>query len=105
MNKQTGSIYLIPVTLGDSAPLEVLPISVKQAIEVIDHYIVENEKSARRFIKKLNPRKSQPNLHISVLNKFTEASELPEFLKACEAGKDVGILSEAGCPAIADPGA
>lgn len=101
----TGKVYLIPSTLGDMAPLEVLPISIKQAIEKIDHYVVENEKTARHFIKKISPRKSQPNLKISVLNKFTVAQEIPSFLDPCFQGFDLGILSEAGCPGIADPGA
>ncbi|HET8737968.1 MAG TPA: SAM-dependent methyltransferase [Pricia sp.] len=101
----TGTLYLIPTTLGDNEPLEVLPISIKQAIERIDHYIVENEKSARRFIKKISSGKSQPGLRISVLNKFTEAEEMPSFLKPCQEGHDIGILSEAGCPGVADPGA
>jgi len=104
-NGKTGKVYLIPSTLGDMAPLEVLPISIKQAIEEIDYYVVENEKTARHFIKKISPRKSQPSLTLSVLNKFTEASEIPTFLNPCFEGIDVGILSEAGCPGIADPGA
>ena len=103
--KNLGNLYLIPSVLGDNEPLEVLPISIKQTIEDIDHYIVENEKSARRFIKKISPRKLQPRLKIQVLNKFTEASEIPTFLQPCFEGHDVGIISEAGCPGIADPGA
>ncbi|WP_343486066.1 SAM-dependent methyltransferase [Allomuricauda sp. d1] len=101
----TGKLYLIPSTLGDTAPLEVLPLSVRAAIDQIDHYIVENEKTARHFIKKITPQKSQPNLKIEVLNKYTEAHELPTFLEPCIHGINVGLLSEAGCPAIADPGA
>ncbi|WP_419211767.1 SAM-dependent methyltransferase [Maribacter sp. X9] len=104
-NGKTGNVYLIPSTLGDMAPLEVLPISIKQAIEKIDHYVVENEKTARHFIKKISPRKSQPSLKLSVLNKFTEPQEIPSFLDPCLQGIDLGILSEAGCPGIADPGA
>ncbi len=100
-----GKLYLIPTTLGDNEPLEVLPISIKQAIESIDHYIVENEKSARHFIKKINPRKAQPSLHIEQLNKFTEPGSIPSFLDPCLKGHNVGVLSEAGCPGIADPGA
>ncbi len=99
-----GKLYLIPTTLGDTAPLEVLPISVKKVIELVDDYIVENEKTARHFIKKISSGKSQPSLNINVLNKFTQESELPSFLDACEQGKPVGLLSEAGCPGIADPG-
>ena len=100
-----GKLFLIPSTLGDNEPLEVLPISIKRAIEDIDHYIVENEKTARRFIKKISPRKSQPSLQMVTLNKYTEPESLPGFLQPCIEGRDVGILSEAGCPGIADPGA
>ena len=100
-----GKLFLIPTTLGENEPLEVLPISIKRAIEDIDHYVVENEKSARRFIKKISPRKSQPALSIEVLNKYTDIEAIPSFLDPCLAGKNVGVLSEAGCPGIADPGA
>ncbi len=100
-----GKLYLIPTTLGENEPLEVLPISIKRAIENIDYYIVENEKSARRFIKKISPRKSQPGLKLELLNKYTEAQAIPTFLNPCLNGYDVGILSEAGAPGIADPGA
>jgi len=100
-----GKLYLIPTTLGNSAPLEVLPISIKKAIENIDHYIVENEKTARQFIKSISPRKSQPDLTLFALNKFTEDSDIPVFLTPCLEGLDMGVLSEAGCPGIADPGA
>ncbi|TRZ41057.1 SAM-dependent methyltransferase [Robertkochia solimangrovi] len=102
---QKGKIYMIPTTLGETEPLQVLPLSVKQAIDNIDFYIVENEKTARRFIKKINPKKSQPSLKIFLLNKFTTDQELPTFLTPCLNGYDVGIISEAGCPGIADPGA
>jgi 16S rRNA (cytidine1402-2'-O)-methyltransferase len=100
-----GKLFLIPTTLGDSEPLEVLPISIKKTIEQVDHYIVENEKTARRFIKKINSKKSQPGLHIELLNKYTEPDIISSFLDPCLAGLNVGILSEAGCPGIADPGA
>lgn len=100
-----GKVYLIPTTLGDNAPLEVMPISIKGTIERIDHYIVENEKTARRFIKRVSPNKPQPNLHIQTLNKYTNLEEIPSFLDPCIHGHDIGLLSEAGCPGIADPGA
>jgi len=103
--RSIGRLFLIPSILGDNEPLEVLPISVKGAIEAIDHYVVENEKSARRFIKKISPRKSQSKLKMETLNKFTEQAAIPTFLQPCFEGYDVGIVSEAGCPGIADPGA
>ncbi|NMH89463.1 SAM-dependent methyltransferase [Flavivirga algicola] len=105
MNTVKGKLYLIPTTLGDNNTLEVLPISVKQIIEQTDTYIVENEKTARRFIKKITPNKPQPSLNLFHLNKFTDASELPNFLSPCLNGTNIGLLSEAGCPGVADPGA
>ncbi|MBX2827581.1 MAG: SAM-dependent methyltransferase [Flavobacteriaceae bacterium] len=105
MEQPIGNVYLIPNTLGDTPPLEVLPLLVKKAVEEIDHYIVEHEKDARRFIKSIVPRKSQPDLHFSIINKFTDPSEIPDMLLPCFEGKDVGIMSDAGCPGIADPGA
>ena len=105
MTDTLGRLYLIPTRLGDNAPLEVLPISIKKIIETVDDYIVENEKTARRFIKKISSSKSQQSLNIHILNKYTEESELPSYLNACQSGKPVGLLSEAGCPGIADPGA
>ena len=100
-----GKLYLIPTRLGDNPPLEVLPLSIKKIIEKLDYYIVENEKTARRFIKRVVPNKSQPNLKLEILNKYTDPSELNTFLNPCLEGTSVGILSEAGCPGIADPGA
>ncbi len=101
-----GKLYLLPVPLGDDAnPKDVLPQPVEKSIEFIDHYIVENEKTARRFIKAILPTKKQPELKLSVLNKHTEPSEHNAFLQPCMEGKNVGLMSEAGCPGVADPGA
>ena len=105
MEPQLGNVYLIPCTLGETPPLEVLPLLVRKAVEEIDYYIVEHEKTARRFIKELVPRKSQPDLHFDIINKFTDPNDIPEMLQPCFDGKDVGVISDAGCPGIADPGA
>jgi 16S rRNA (cytidine1402-2'-O)-methyltransferase len=105
MSLTKGKVYLIPCPIGDTPPLEVLPLLVKKAIEEIDHFIVENERSARRFIKSIVPRKSQPDLHIRLINKFTDESEIPQMIEPCLKGKNVGVISEAGCPGVADPGA
>lgn len=100
-----GKLYLLPVPLGDDAdPKAVLPETVARSIEFIDHYIVENEKTARRFIKAILPTKKQPDLKLSVLNKHTATSEHHDFIKPCLEGKNVGLMSEAGCPGVADPG-
>lgn len=101
-----GKLYLLPVPLGDDAdPKAVLPEMVARSIEFIDYYIVENEKTARRFIKAILPSKKQPDLKLSVLNKHTQTSEHHDFIKPCLEGKNVGLMSEAGCPGVADPGA
>lgn len=105
MTTLKGALYLIPTTLGDNDPLEVLPITVKNIIDQIDTFIVENDKTARHFIKRISPEKSQPALKLFLLNKFTNVADLPTFLEPCLNGINVGLLSEAGCPAIADPGA
>ncbi|WP_242119320.1 SAM-dependent methyltransferase [Aestuariivivens sediminicola] len=105
MEINPGKLYLIPSTLGETAPLEVLPISVKKIIEETNVFIVENEKTARRFIKKVSAGKQQSALQIFHLNKFTNPIELPDFLEPCLKGINIGLLSEAGCPGVADPGA
>ena len=105
MDNQLGKLYLIPTTLGDTEPLEVLPLSVKKFIEELDCFIVENEKTARRFIKHISPRKSQPSLTILKLDKYANQLEVRSYLDICSSGVSVGLLSEAGVPAIADPGA
>ena len=104
-NKTYGKLYLIPSTLGDTTPLEVLPLSVRKVMERIDEYIVENEKAARAFIKKITPKKSQPKLVLHPLNKYTSDEQLPPYLNTCLEGGDIGLLSDAGAPGVADPGA
>lgn len=105
MATEKGKLYLIPCTLGDVPPFAVLPISVKKTIEKVDHYIVEHEKNARRFIKSIVPDKKQPTLKFQEINKFTQSEEIPSMLNPCLDGFDVGVISDAGCPGIADPGA
>ena len=104
MKNSIGKLFLIPTRLGDNPPLEVLPLSIKKVIERLDFYIVENEKTARRFIKRISPNKSQSSLSIHLLNKYTNPGEMPEYLDQCLEGMSIGIISEAGCPCIADPG-
>lgn len=104
-NPSPGKIYLVPSLLGPVEPLEVLPMAAKKILDKVDHYLVENEKSARAFIKQVLPSKSQPELELFVLNKYTESAELFHFLEPCRKGQDMALLSEAGAPGIADPGA
>lgn len=100
-----GKLYLVPNTLGDSNPMDVLPQTVQRAIELMDTFIVENEKDARKFIKSICPQKLQASLKLSSLNKRTEKSEHLAMIKPCLEGQDIGLMSDAGCPGVADPGA
>ncbi|MDP5096294.1 MAG: SAM-dependent methyltransferase [Flavobacterium sp.] len=105
-----GKLYLIPITLSNPGettvvPEDVLPQTIKRTIDFVDYYIVENEKTARKFIKSIHPEKKQPELKISVLNKHTEITEHNEFIQPLLNGKNIGLMSESGCPGIADPGA
>jgi len=100
-----GKLYMIPVPLGENDPAEVLAPTVRATIARIDDYIVENEKTARRFIKSIYPEKVQSSLRLSSLNKHTQPEELQAMLMPCLQGKDAGIMSESGCPGVADPGA
>ena len=100
-----GKLYLIPSTLCDAPPLETMPLSIKRTIEEIDIYIVENEKSARRYIKSVSATKLQSGLRLFPLNKFTNPSEIPAYLQPCKQGISIGLISDAGCPGVADPGA
>ena len=104
-NKKLGNLYLIPTTLGDCIASDVLPESIKKSIEFIDFYIFENEKTGRRSIKLTNPEKVQSSIKVSVLNKHTDKKDYLTMLQPCLNGFDVGLMSEAGCPGIADPGA
>ena len=104
MNKR-GTLYMIPITLGDTAVNKVIPALNNELINEIDVYVVENIKTARRFLKKAGIQKEISELTFFELNKRTHETELPTFLNPIAAGKNVGVLSEAGCPGIADPGA
>jgi 16S rRNA (cytidine1402-2'-O)-methyltransferase len=103
--KNKGTLYMIPVTLGETAINKVIPELNNELINEIDIYIVENIKTARRFLKKAGILKPIDELTFFELNKRTQVTNLPTFLKPISEGKNIGVLSEAGCPGIADPGA
>ena len=101
----SAKLYLIPCPIGENAPIEMLPISIKTTITNTNFFIVEHEKEARRFIKKICPDKIQSKLKLFPLNKHTSAMEMVNYLDPCKFGENMGLISDAGCPAIADPGA
>ena len=100
-----ASLFLIPVTIGDTDHSRVLPEYNREIILRIKHFIVENVRTARRFLKKAEPSLVIDNLMFYELNKHTSVEDVAGFLAPLAEGEHVGVISEAGCPAIADPGA
>ena len=100
-----AALYLIPVTLGETEISQVLPPYNHDIIVGIKHFIVENIRSARRFLKKTEKSIDIDELTFYELNRHTDRKFIGEFLEPLKKGLPVGIISEAGCPAIADPGA
>jgi len=100
-----GTLFLIPVPLGPTAPQETLPTNVLAAIRPLTYFVVEQAKTARAFLKAAGTDVPLQELQLQELNEHTKANELDRLLEPLRAGHDVGLLSEAGCPAVADPGA
>jgi len=100
-----GTLYLIPCTLGDSPFDQVLPQHVINIARTLKYYVVEQTKTARQFLSALKHELPIQTLHFATLNEHTQTDELAGLLTPLLAGFDVGIISEAGCPGIADPGA
>ena len=100
-----GKIYLIPNTLGESGIGHVMPADLAAVLNSIDEYIVEDERTARRFLKKAGYTGSLDTVTLHLLNEHTPGINNFPYLRSIEVGKNIGIISDAGCPAIADPGA
>ena len=98
-----GKLYLIPNKLGQSKTYN-FPEHQYTLITKIKYFIFENEKPGRAFIKDINPERNQSELNISVLNKYTAENDIKSFLNPCLNGNDIALISDAGCPGVADPG-
>jgi len=101
---QKGKLYLIPNTLGSDDLSRVIPPYVKEVINTIEHYIVENIQTAAKFLKLAGINKPLRELTFYVLNAKSKESDITSYLDETEGGKDTGLISEAGLPCIADPG-
>lgn len=101
----SGTLYLIPTTLGDSLINDVIPNNVKDIVNSINFYVVENIRTARRYLRKLDINTPIDDLTFFTLNKHTTANELTQFLVPISKNNNVGVISEAGAPGVADPGA
>ncbi|KGN79834.1 SAM-dependent methyltransferase [Porphyromonadaceae bacterium COT-184 OH4590] len=100
-----GILYLIPTTLGETDINNVLPANNANVIKDLRYFIVENIRSARRFLKLVDKSIVIDDLHLYELNQHTPPESVADMLAPLYKGESVGIISEAGCPAIADPGA
>lgn len=105
MNKNIGKLFLIPNTLGDISPNIVMSLSIRDVIHSTHHFVFEKEKIGRAYIKQWCPKKSQRELEVQTLNKHTSQQELLQMLNPCFSGHNLALITDAGCPGIADPGA
>lgn len=100
-----GTLLLIPTTLGNSTLATVIPQEVLQRVRTLDYFVAENPKTARAYLKQVGTSKPLQELHIATLNEHTADDAVADILAPLRTGQDVGVMSEAGCPGIADPGA
>jgi len=103
--RATGTLYLIPVPLGPVSPDACLPPDTLAVARRLEHFVVERARTARAHLKAMGHPQPLQALHIDELNEHTPSAAIPPLLAPLKAGHDLGLLSEAGCPAVADPGA
>jgi 16S rRNA (cytidine1402-2'-O)-methyltransferase len=103
-DEKEGVVFLIPTVLSEGSHESTLPAEVRQAIEETDYYLVEELRTARRFLSGLKTTKQVASLHFYELNKDTPVEMVIGYFKEIPLGENIAILSEAGCPGVADPG-
>lgn len=102
---EKGKLYLIPSPLGENDPMEVIPLPVLKSLESFRTFVVEEVRTARRYLSKAGLKGRIGELQFFELNEHTEQSAVESYLKLFDNGNDVALISEAGLPAVADPGA
>ncbi len=105
MNDSKPKVYLFPVPMGDGAVADVLPKRNIELLLTVKHFVVENLRSARRFLRAVSKEIVIDDLTFTELSEHTPSSEVEAMLAPIEQGFSIGVISEAGCPAVADPGA
>lgn len=105
LSTKPGCLHLIPVGLGPTPPEQWLPPSVQKLAASLDLYIAENAKTARAFLKQVGTLHPLQTITIHTLDARVRPQQINEWLQALSEGRDIGLVSEAGCPAVADPGA
>ena len=102
---RAGTLFLIPTTLGEGPLSPVIPQDVQQRVRMLQYFVAENPKTARAFLKQIGITKPLQELHIATLNQHTPDTAIAGLASPLQSGNDLGMMSEAGCPGIADPGA
>ena len=100
-----GKLFLVPTVISPDTENQVITPQVREVISNLDFFLVENVRTARRYISSLKLGLEIERLHFEVLDKKTNAERVSNWLQRAEKGQDIGIMSESGCPGIADPGA
>ena len=100
-----GLLYLIPSPIGDVAPAEVIPQSVLELLPKLNHFVVEELRTVRRYLSNAGLKGKIDSLNFYLLNEHTPKEQVEKYLQILLSGEDVGLISEAGLPAVADPGA
>jgi 16S rRNA (cytidine1402-2'-O)-methyltransferase len=100
-----GRLYLIPAPLGEDAPVSLVPEATRSIASTLRSFVAEDQRSARRYLKLLDSKAPLHEIEINCLNEHTRPAELPFLLAPLLRGENVGLMTDAGCPAVADPGA
>jgi len=104
MSNKIGKLYLLPTTISDGDWQSTIPQFVRDISIELQHYVVEDVRTARRYLRKIGSKQDFDSMDFFILNKHTQAMDIPSFIKPCLEGNDMGLLSEAGVPCVADPG-
>lgn len=101
----TGTLYMIPCPIADTPPYDVLPAGNREIIRSLDYFIVEDVRSARRFLSAAGIGRNIDELQFALLNEHTREQDIEQLIQPVAAGRNAGVISEAGVPGVADPGA
>lgn len=104
MSKNYGKLYLLPTTISEGNWENTIPNSVRDKTIELQHFIVEDIRTVRRYLRRIGSTQDFDEVNFSILNKHTKAMDIPSFILPCLDGKDMGLLSESGVPCVADPG-
>jgi len=104
MSKNYGKLYLLPTSISDGDWQKTIPQYVRDLSINLQHFVVEDVRTARRYLRRIGSKQDFDSMDFFILNKHTQAMDIPDFIRPCLQGNDMGLLSEAGVPCVADPG-